>query len=117
MSYAHLGLILLCVLGISVGQILFKSAALISTDPQFGYVDWKIVFHPYTIIGVAIYAAATLLWIWMLRVVPLNLAYPLMGLAFVIVPVMGALFLGEPFKPTMMIGGLLIAAGIYLAEQ
>jgi drug/metabolite transporter (DMT)-like permease len=69
------------------------------------------------ITGVAIYAVATLLWVWILRVVPLNLAYPLMGLAFVIVPAMSALFLGESLRPNMLIGGLLITIGIYVAER
>ena len=79
---------LLCVLGISLGQVLFKKAAL------------------------SIPTAATLAWIWVLRHAPLHLAYPFMGLAFLIVPCLGWWFLGEPLRLHTLLGGALILAGI-----
>jgi drug/metabolite transporter (DMT)-like permease len=114
MPSTHLGLILLCVTGISVGQVLFKIVALKSLGPDYEDALWKIIFHPYMVGGILIYAAATLLWVWMLRIVPLNLAYPLMGLAFVIVPILSSIFIGEPLKTSIIIGGLLITLGIYV---
>lgn len=48
---------------------------------------------------------------------PLHLAYPFMGLAFLIVPGLGWLFLGEPIQLPTVIGGALILAGIAVAAQ
>ena len=117
MPTTYFGLILLCVAGISVGQILFKIAALKSLGADYEIGLWKIIFHPYMVTGIFIYAAATLLWVWTLRIVPLNLAYPLMGLAFVVVPILSSIFIGEPLKTSIFIGGLLITLGIYVIER
>ncbi len=83
MSLLLTSLTLLCVLGISVGQLLFKKAAML-LPPQPAITDW--LFNGWLIVALALYGLTTLLWIWVLRSAPLHLAYPFMGLAFLIVP-------------------------------
>ena len=51
---------------------------------------------------------------WVLRTLPLSLAYPFMALAFIIVPLLGHFLLHEPIGWRNMIGGLLIAFGVVL---
>ena len=105
---------ILCVLGISIGQMLFKKAA--STLPANPAIqDW--VFNPWLITALMLYGVTTLVWIWVLRYAPLQLAYPFMGLAFLIVPCLGWVFLGEAIQPKTIIGGALILAGIIVASR
>lgn len=115
MTFSQFLLIILCVFGISAGQILFKLAAL--DLPKSGgilTVLSSLALNLYLLAGLTIYMGATVLWIWMLREVPLNLAYPVMALAFLFVPLLGALILGEPLQRATLTGGVMIILGVYI---
>lgn len=105
---------LVCVLGISLGQLLFKKAALLIPS-NASWQHW--IFNGWLVTALALYGATTLLWVWVLRTAPLHLAYPFMGLAFVLVPVLGWLLLREPLHLQTVLGGVLILAGIALAAR
>ena len=105
---------ILCVLGISLGQILFKKAAASIADAT-QWQQW--VFNGWLITALALYGITTLVWIWVLWHAPLHIAYPFMALAFLIVPCLGWLFLGEPIHVQTLVGGALILAGITLATH
>ena len=105
---------ILCVLGISLGQILFKKAAASIADAT-QWQQW--VFNGWLVTALALYGITTLVWIWVLRHAPLHIAYPFMALAFLIVPCLGWLFLGEPIHVQTLVGGALILAGITLATH
>lgn len=107
-------LTILCVVLISIGQMLFKRAALGVTDAG-NWAHW--VFNPWLLAALALYGVTTLFWVWILRHAPLHLAYPFMGLAFVLVPLMGALFLNEPVTARTFVGGALILAGIVVVSR
>lgn len=63
-----------------------------------------------------LYGVTMLGWVWVLRHAPLHLAYPFMGLAFLIVPTLAWVFLGEPLHWRTIAGGALIMAGVALAS-
>jgi drug/metabolite transporter (DMT)-like permease len=105
---------ILCVLGISIGQILFKKAAN-SISNATNWQQW--VFNGWLIFAIALYGITTLVWIWVLRHTSLHVAYPFMALAFLIVPGLGHLFLGEPLHLQTVFGGVLIFIGITLAAR
>jgi drug/metabolite transporter (DMT)-like permease len=111
----YLGLTLLCVAMIASGQILFKLAAEESKragdNLLAGWLTWSFLG------ALFIYGAATLLWVWVLRHLPLNVAYPFFALAFIIVPVLAHFFLNEPLSVRHLIGGALILAGVVVASQ
>lgn len=102
----------LCVLCIAVGQLLFKKAAL--ALPATLSLS-AIFLNGWLIAALALYGTTTLGWIWILRHAPLHLAYPFMGLAFLIVPTLAWIFLGEPLHWRTWAGGALIMAGVALA--
>ena len=105
---------LICVTCISIGQLLFKQAATaLPANP--GLMDWAT--NGWLIASLALYGLTTLGWVWILRHAPLHLAYPFMGLAFLIVPTLAWLFLGEPLHWRTLAGGLLILAGVALAAR
>ena len=113
MSKTTLALTLTCVFCISTGQILFKKAAEGFSTPM----TWQAVaLNGWLVTSLILYAVTTLGWVWILRHVPLHLAYPFMGLAFLIVPVLAWLFLGEPLHWRTLAGGGLIMVGVALAS-
>lgn len=107
-------LTLACVFGISLGQLLFKKAAH-QLPPNAAATDWLL--NGWLFAALVLYAATTLLWVWILRHTPLYLAYPFMGLAFLIVPVLAWTWLGEPLTWQTLVGGALILAGVTLASS
>ena len=104
---------LACVLCIAVGQLLFKKAAT-ALPAEPGLLDWAM--NGWLIASLALYGLTTLGWVWILRHAPLHLAYPFMGLAFLIVPLLAWAFLGEPLTWQTLVGGALILAGVSLAS-
>lgn len=114
MSFGVTTLTILCVVGISLGQMLFKKAALMLPDQP---VLWDWLINLWLLGALFLYGITTLVWVWVLRVAPLHLAYPFMGLAFVMVPIFGALFLHEPIAWQTIAGGALILIGIALASS
>ncbi|MBK6868240.1 MAG: EamA family transporter [Burkholderiales bacterium] len=104
---------ILCVLGISVGQLLFKKAASAFTSAT-NMQAWLL--NGWLWSALLLYGLMTLLWIWVLRHAPLHIAYPFMGLAFLIVPVLAWVWLGEPLTWQTLAGGALILAGVTLAS-
>ena len=101
--------LVVCVFAISVGQVLFKVAAV----SQEGVSFWDKLTHPALMIGLFIYGGATIFWIWLLQSVPLNIAYPYMALAFLFVPLMSLFFLGEKVELSTWVGSALIVIGVF----
>lgn len=104
---------LLCVIGISIGQLFFKKAAT-ALPPEFSMP--LLIQNGWLIAALILYGITTLGWVWILRQAPLHLAYPFMGLAFLIVPVLAWYFLSEPLHWRTLAGGALIMAGVALAS-
>jgi undecaprenyl phosphate-alpha-L-ara4N flippase subunit ArnE len=100
---------------LSAGQVLFKFAANHSSKAGDGLLP--LLVSPYFAIALFVYAVATVCWMLVLRDVPLRLAYPFAALAFVVVPVMAAAFLGEPLKWTTFAGAALIIIGVWISVR
>lgn len=115
MDNAKLAQVLLSVCGISAGQLLLKFAAINLHNPKaIGVWIGGICLNIYLVVGIGLLGASTLLWIWVLRTLPLNIAYPFMALAFLIVPGLSYVLLGEPLGWKNLLGGALIVAGVIL---
>lgn len=113
MSWQSIIFAVLTVIGLSTGQILFKLAALhLRGDDPIWLLALK---NTHLWVALVVYGVSTLFWILLLRQVPLKIAYPFVGCAFFIVPVLAAIFLGETLSWKSMLGALLIAAGIYVS--
>lgn len=104
----------LCVLGLAVGQILFKvsATALVEAGTFFAV---KPAFA--LAAAVCLYGVTSVAWVWVLQKVELGRVYPLMALAFVLVPLGSHLAFGERFSSQYFAGVLLIAIGIVVAVR
>ena len=105
---------LLCVCGIALGQLLFKCTA----DSQALSGSY---LHPRTFLlllsALLLYGVTTFGWIWTLQQGPLSRLYPWMALAFVIVPLLSAVLLGERLQSTYWLGVMMIVAGVCIAVR
>jgi drug/metabolite transporter (DMT)-like permease len=104
---------LLCVIGIACGQILFKLCAQAYQTQGLLSSQTLILFFA----AMSLYGATTVVWIWVLSRSELGKVYPLMALAFVLVPVATYFLFNERFSMTYMIGIALIVGGIILTAQ
>lgn len=99
---------------LAAGQLLFRKAAIAA--PPLSSVSGLLALlsNPVFILALGIYGAATLLWVGVLQQVPLSRAYSFMALSFVIVPVASMLLFGEAITPRLIIGIVLVFAGLLL---
>lgn len=115
MKVAVYGAALASVLLGTAGQVLFR-AGMRTAKPTLGS-QLVAMFSPLVMAGLLCYAVSTVFWLQCLSRLPLGLAYPLLGLNFLLVPASAAVILGEPLTLTRLAGGLLILAGICLAYR
>lgn len=100
---------------IAIGQVLFKLTSQRLTASNAGF--HTILFDPIFIAALGLYGGATLLWIHVLKYVPLSQAYAFMALTFVAVPLFGFLFLGEAPGIRLIIGTSLIICGLVVVQS
>ena len=100
---------------ISAGQILFKL-----TSARAGGLDAaglvSTLRDPYLIAAFAIYGFGTIVWVYVLKSVPLTVAYPFMALTFCAVPLLAWALLGESLSLRYMVGAGLIVAGLLVVN-
>ena len=102
--------------GMSGGQVLFKLAALRSAGATSGIGErlLELVFNPYFIAAVVLYAAYAILWVWILTFIPLSRAYPFIALAFALTPLLGGLLFGDPISLRLLAGIFFVLCGLFL---
>jgi undecaprenyl phosphate-alpha-L-ara4N flippase subunit ArnE len=106
--------VVLVVLILSAGQILFKLAASQIRPGSPRDLLISLILSPQLIAALAIYGLATILWVLVLREVPLSRAYPVTALGMVLVPALSLFLFHEPFSWSLLLGGALLIAGIYV---
>ena len=103
------GVAILCVLGLAVGQILFKiSATALAESGSFFAIKPAAIFFA----TMCLYVVTAAAWVWVLQKAELGRVYPLMALAFILVPLGSYFFFGERFQPLYFVGVAMIIAGI-----
>lgn len=100
------------ILLLGVGQVLFKFAA-----ATFHAGDLRSYFSLPLFAALAIYGFATVAWLAVLARVPLSTAFPFYGLGFIFVPLLSIAFLGESFRWSTFVGGVVIMLGIVISSQ
>lgn len=99
--------------GVTLGQVLIKRAS-VEWHVMGTLLHWRVV--AWAVAAFALYGIASLLWMFILKRVPLSLAYPLLATTFVLVPIAGVLIFDERLKWTDWASFILIFAGIALGS-
>lgn len=102
---------IVCVTGIAIGQILFKlsAAAMNAAGTMFA-------LKPLLLFGITglLYAITSVGWVLILRFAELGKVYPVMALAFVMVPLASHFIFGERFSTGYFVGSTLLLAGLVI---
>jgi drug/metabolite transporter (DMT)-like permease len=96
---------------LSLGQILFKWA---SKGVSFG--DPRSLLSPSLLSGLFVYGLATIMWILVLKRLPLSLAFPFYGLTFLLVPLLAHFLIGEKIGYQTLLGGGIIMFGVFVTS-
>lgn len=109
-------LAILTAFSMASGQLLFKIGA--ANWKGTTLVEWFMSFisNPFLVSAIFLYAFTVLIWIYVLRVLPLSLAYPITALSYVIVPVLSFLLLKEKITIHNFIGMGLIIGGVIVSN-
>ena len=96
-----------------VGQFLLKKGVLASSlAPNLGSIV-KTIFSPFVILGLTVYGASALVWLFVLQKFPLSVAYPALSLTYIAIVILSAAVLKEPLTPPKIAGVLFIMVGVY----
>ena len=110
LTLAALGLLAFCVMAESVQQTCFKAGSNQAAPDRNPVLD--ALTQPLIWTGIALWAAEVIAWIFVLQRAPLSLAYPVMTLTYVGVPLAGMLVLGERLSRRQVAGAALVATGV-----
>ena len=83
----------------------------------FGLDIILAAFQPLVFIGLLTYFLSSLIWITVLRKVDVSYAYPFASLGYVIVGLLGWLFLQEQISPIRIFGIGIIISGVYIVGK
>lgn len=72
---------------------------------------------PMVLVGLGLYGVGALLWLFVLGRVPLSLAYPFVGLGFILTMLAGTFILHESVNATRVLGTMLTAIGCVLVAR
>lgn len=109
-------LALLTAVAMACGQLLFKFGAERWRIDSLSQAVLSFISNPFLVSAVLLYAVTILLWIYVLKVLPLSLAYPLTALSYVLVPLLCWAVLGEKVSSQTLLGSTLIIAGVLVCH-
>lgn len=104
----------------AIAQVCFKygvSGVSLASDSHLIEKAWNLFTTPFVFLGLFLYGIGTVLWLFALKQIDLSLAYPFVGLSFIMVFLFGVFLLDEPFNLNRLMGTLIIIAGIILLAR
>ena len=117
LSLTQIALLAAYAAGMAGGQLLFKTAALqVPGGAPLASRLIGLLQNGYFLAAVALYAALSVLWVWVLTFTPLSRAYPFVAIAFALTPLLGGLVFAEPLSPRLLLGLAVILGGLYLVS-
>jgi multidrug transporter EmrE-like cation transporter len=84
---------------------------------QWAGLALQLISNPWVVGGLFLYVLGAGVWLLVLAKVELSLAYPFVGLGFVITMLMGWWFLNDALNVQRVLGTLLITAGVVLVAR
>jgi drug/metabolite transporter (DMT)-like permease len=122
MSLLTLAVILSTVTASACAQLALKlgmsSPAVTSAIPHGGKeLILAVAASPLIWTGLTIYGLSVAVWLWILSRVELSLAYPFVGVSFIIIMLFGTFLLQESISPLRVVGTFLIATGCILVAR
>jgi multidrug transporter EmrE-like cation transporter len=77
----------------------------------------NVLVQPTIIVGAICYVSGFVIWLNVLKVLPLSIAYPFSSISYVAIIFASALFLGEALNLYKLVGMLCICAGVFFISK
>lgn len=98
------------------GQMLWKIGVR-SMDDRFSIHGlFRIIINPYVISGLVLFAAATLIWFYILSKEDISKVYPIQSLSYAAAAVLSVIFFKESIPMTRWCGIFFIILGAYFVS-
>ncbi|WP_293882423.1 hypothetical protein [Sphingomonas sp.] len=113
-------LILASVAVSSLAQLALKigvNAAAAGRPAGVGGEMSSLVTSPMVVVGLGLYGVGACLWLFVLGRAPLSLAYPFVGMGFILTTLAGVLYLNESIGAGRIAGTMLIAIGCIVVAR
>jgi multidrug transporter EmrE-like cation transporter len=123
MKWSLFALILFSVSLSAVAQIVLKtgmSSQSVTQVMKLGTpfeMAMQIALNPWVVGGLGMYFFGALVWLFVLARVEVSVAYPFVGLGFILTMIMGKFLMGDDITVSRMAGTLLVAAGVVLIAR
>jgi len=122
LSWTVLTLIFISVTISAVAQVTLKqgmSSPVVQQSLTGGWLEIAIavISSFYVWLGLILYALGAVLWLGVLAKIDVSIAYPFVGLGFILTALMGVFLLGEAFSVIRFVGTCLVVLGIILVTQ
>jgi multidrug transporter EmrE-like cation transporter len=112
-SYFQIGLGALLV----TASELFMKVGATAQNGHIGVFGIAALGSIQTWIGIVLYCLSFVSWVYVLRSVPLGIAFGLISIVHVLIPIGCWIFLGETISPQRWLGIALVLAGLLLVIQ
>ncbi len=120
MKWSLFALILISVSLSAIAQITLKtgmSSTSITQVMKFGSpfeIAKQIAINPWVIGGLAMYFLGAIVWLFVLARVEVSMAYPFVGIGFILTMILGKLLMGDDITFYRLVGTLFVTAGVIL---
>ena len=107
------------VFGVS-GQLALKAGVMrtsirFSTKPDLVLVQYvRALLNPLVLVGLVCFAIGMLIWLYVLSQLDLSVAFPFLGLNYVLIMLGSRILFQEPITVSKLIGTGLVVAGVVL---
>ena len=102
----------------AAGAVCLKVGA-VGIEYRGSYLDaiWQMALNPFVVGGFVLYVIPSLIWVVLLKSMPLSLLQPLLAMTYVVTPLMAMLFLSEPISPVRWLGIAVIVVGVCIVAR
>jgi drug/metabolite transporter (DMT)-like permease len=107
------------VIGVVVYELLLKAGAASTADPANGWswIGINALASPLTWLAIAVIIVDLVIWLYILRYIPLSIAFPLSRTVDVLVPISCWLILRETISPLRWCGIALVIIGLVIVAK
>ena|SRR5438045_5140422 len=107
------------VIGVVVYELLLKAGASATADPArtWSWLGITALQSPLTWLGIAVIIVDLIIWLYILKYIPLSIAFPLSRAVDVLVPISCWLILKEAISPLRWGGIALVIVGLVIVAK
>jgi drug/metabolite transporter (DMT)-like permease len=107
------------IIGVVVYELLLKAGASATADPgrTWSWIGITALASPLTWLAIAVITVDLVIWLYILRYIPLSIAFPLSRVVDVLVPISCWFILKEAISPLRWCGIALVIIGLVIVAK